>query len=83
MTCLTKRFLFGVSIMKTNAILLALLVLLFGGCSNKHTYDNIQQNAKRECQRLPDSAKIECVEKHAESFESYTKSREELLRKHD
>ena len=66
--------------MKKNAIPLMLIALVISGCSSKQVYDNIQQNAQRECRKLPPSSHQECMEGNSESFESYTKKREDLLK---
>jgi len=59
---------------------LILWCIVVGGCSNKQIYENIQLNAQQECRKLPTSSYQERLDRHSQSFESYTKSREGALK---
>lgn len=67
--------------MKKWNMLLMLLCIILGACESKQVYDNVQQNAQRECQKMPPTAFQECIEESSESFESYSRRRKELLDK--
>lgn len=58
--------------------LFALLVL---ACSNQQTYEAIQDDRLRECQKLPPAAADKCMQQHDLPYEDYQREREEALKK--
>lgn len=65
--------------MITPALLLAALVAVSTGCSNKSVYEAIQDSNAQECQKNQPSARERCMERVGEPYEDYEKSRQELL----
>ena len=59
------------------AALLAVLALT--ACTNEQVYNAIQSNQQLECQKLPDSQYEECMQQLAEPYDSYQRSRDQLL----
>jgi len=66
--------------MRNQEILLIASVLLAAGCTNRSVYDSIRHNGQLECQRVPPADYQNCMHRYAESYESYKKSRDELLK---
>ncbi len=66
--------------MKKYALSLILTAIIISSCSNKQVYENIQQNAQRECRKLPTPDYQKCMEHYSENFELYTQKRENILK---
>lgn len=67
--------------MKTRYIILFCLSIILIGCSNKQMYEAAQNNRKSECRKLPDQQQEDCMKAHSESYEEYSRKREEVLEK--
>jgi hypothetical protein len=68
--------------MKLNAFWVPILVFLFlcglSGCG-REIYAALQNNQQRRCQELPSSQYAECMEGLEESYDSYSRIRNEAL----
>lgn len=62
-------------------LVLKIMVALFlTGCTSKDVYNIIQNNGKRMCENGPPGQYDECMAQYSESYESYKKSRDKLLK---
>jgi len=61
--------------------LLALIICVFAvsGCTNKTVYQTIQHQQRLDCEQHPPSEYNGCLEQYSEPYESYKKSRDDLL----
>ena len=68
--------------MKTIKILLLMLIAMsIGACSNKAIYNNFQLNNRNDCAKQPHSEYETCMERTNMSYEEYEKKRKESLDK--
>lgn len=66
--------------MKTVCFSLIIFVAVFiHGCSSRDMYGAIQKNAQSECRKVPRSERAECMDRVSESYDDYTKKREEVI----
>jgi len=60
-------------------LLIILAAVIMYGCSSKQVYESLQNSAKLECQKLPHSQYVECVERASVSYDEYTRKRKETI----
>ncbi|WP_252180100.1 hypothetical protein [Endozoicomonas sp. 4G] len=65
--------------MNTKIFLVFVITLMTSACSNQMVYETVQHDQKLECVKLPPSQQQECFDAHDESFEEYSREREEIL----
>jgi len=67
------------STLTTLFTLKSLLLLICSGCSNQALYENIQLDAKLECEESPPQEYDQCIRSHSESYAAFKRARQELL----
>lgn len=60
-------------------VITLVIFCVVAGCSNQQVYENIQQNNKNACTKLPPSQYEECIEKNEKSFEEYERDRKAAI----
>lgn len=55
------------------------LLLVLSACSQKGMYEALQRNQQIECSQLPPSQYQECMDNASESYEDYSRKRNETL----
>ncbi|MFK8047283.1 MAG: hypothetical protein AB8B81_02495 [Halioglobus sp.] len=60
------------------ALLLICIPIFLSACSNKQIYDNIQDNQRLECSKLPQQQYEDCMKDYDTSYEEYQRDRQDL-----
>lgn len=63
----------------TGKILVMVLVMLLQACSSRQLYETVHQNQRIQCQKVPYSEYAECMERANETYDEYTRKREESI----
>ena len=79
MSAAIKHLVFLIGSAASKAVSLVFLLCLTSACTNKAIYQSIQQNAQLKCQNVPPQDYQKCMDQHAQSYESYKRSRDEIL----
>ena len=68
-----------------NHLIFVLLSLaIISACTNKQVYETIQSHERLECQKLVRTAEYEkCMAEVSDSYEEYTRNRDEVLKDGD
>jgi hypothetical protein len=49
-------------------------------CTSRDLYNNIQQDRLRQCERLQETKRAECLERWRDTYDDYERKRQELLK---
>lgn len=69
--------------LETRALALAVplvVTAMLPACSNKDVYQAIQNNQEMECQKLPATAREECLRDLSGPYEDYERDRQSVLK---
>jgi len=66
-----------------NAVGLVFILSVSSACTNKDIYQSIQHDAQLKCQQIPPQEYQDCMDQHSQSYESYKRSRDEIIGKND
>lgn len=56
-----------------------IILALLSACSSQEMYEAIQRDQRQQCQTLPETEFERCMARTAQSFEDYSREREEAL----
>jgi len=66
--------------MMSKSIASSAILILLSACSNQHTYENIQADRTRDCNKIEhDSERAECLRGSDMLYKDYKREREKLL----
>ena len=65
--------------MKSIILICAIAMVLVCGCTKREVYESVQSNMRLECEKLQLPQRDECIDAYSDSFEEYSRKREQAL----
>ena len=66
--------------MTRNIFALVILMNIVAGCSNEQVFSAVKYNRQLECQQLPQGQYEECMKKYDQSYDAYSRDRDDALK---